>query len=95
MDPDISELERELRAIFRVRQPRYRYFQSGQHMFCWTTEKLPDGKYRSWVYAPVGAGSRTGKAQEWRARQKVKHAKRKDAKARATRLWAKNVKGTK
>jgi hypothetical protein len=72
------------------REPRYRYFQrSNGPMFFWTVEKAGDGRYHSGVYAPVGKGSRSGRATAWRLDddQYSRHALRKDAKARALRLF--------
>ncbi|HEX7246408.1 MAG TPA: hypothetical protein VF245_12685 [Solirubrobacterales bacterium] len=75
--------------------PSYRYFQKGNgNMYCWTTEKAEDEKgwYASFVYRAKGKGSRTGKATRWEFDEKtmVKHRKRKDAKARALRLYKKD-----
>jgi hypothetical protein len=72
------------------REPRYRYFQrSNGPMFFWTVEKAGDGKYHSGVYVPVGKGSRSGKAQSWKLDddEYARHALRKDAKARALRMF--------
>jgi hypothetical protein len=45
--------------------------------------------YASFVYEPIGRGSRTAKATQWRYVQEAEswHALRKDAKARALRLF--------
>lgn len=72
------------------REPRWRYFQrrSGP-MFIWTTEQDADGWYWSSVAYPVGPGARSGKAQRW-TRTKAsarKHRRRKNAKARALKLF--------
>lgn len=84
-----DEINRRL-AEFMPRPLRFRYFAKGNGpMFYWTTERDDDGKYHSGVYAPVGKGSRSGKAKEWHLdiEQESKHALRKDAKARALRLF--------
>lgn len=57
-----------------------------------------DGKGKGWyfsfVYIPVGKGSRSGKAEEWRFQDSSlrRHRKRKDAKARAEKLYDKETK---
>jgi hypothetical protein len=69
--------------------PRFRYFQTGRGpMFSWTTETC-EGKYVSFVHVPVGKGARSGKAEEWRLVDESisAHDLRKDAKARALRLF--------
>lgn len=80
--------------------PAYRYFQKGNgNMYCWTTEKAditdddPRGWYASFVYRAVGKGSRSGEAVQWKPDVKtmVRHRKRKDAKARALRLYSKDA----
>jgi hypothetical protein len=63
----------------------------------WDTEPCPKcggsglgkGWYASFVYRAVGKGSRSGKATRWELDDDslVKHRKRKDAKARALRLY--------
>jgi hypothetical protein len=49
------------------------------------------GWYASFIYRATGSGSRTGNAERWDFDEKslVKHRKRKDAKARALRLYRK------
>lgn len=69
--------------------PRFRYFQKHKGpMFSWTTEKV-EGAYGSFVHIPVGKGSRSGKAEEWQLVEDSisAHDLRKDAKARALRLY--------
>lgn len=69
--------------------PRFRYFQSANGpMFSWTTEKV-EGLYASFVHVPVGHGSRSGSAEEWELVEDSisAHALRRDAKARALRLF--------
>jgi|SRR3954464_10879759 hypothetical protein len=73
------------------REPRYRYFQRGSGpMFYWTVEADTEtGRYQSGVYRPIGKGSRSGKATSWKLddAEVSRHALRKDAKARALRLF--------
>ena len=72
------------------REPRWRYFARGNGpMFYWTTERDGTGKYQSGVYRPIGKGSRSGKASRWEIDDDAisRHALRKDAKARALRLF--------
>ena len=69
--------------------PRFRYFQKRNGpMFSWTTEKV-EGLYVSFVHVPVGPGSRAGKADTFGLVEDsiTGHALRKDAKARALRLY--------
>lgn len=80
-----EQLNRVLRR-FMPRAASYRYFEHRQHMYCWTTEPV-DGKFASFVYVPYGPGARTGKAERWRATRKVEHRLRRQAKARALRLY--------
>lgn len=81
------------------RAPRYRYFQhQGGAMFGWYVEAPTDmegqqiehaGRYCSFVYVPVGKGSRSGKATTFKYVPDSEgwHVLRKDAKARALRLY--------
>lgn len=70
------------------RDPRYRYFRGpNQEMFCWTTEKMRDGKFAAFEYRPIGKGSRTGKARRWKIARELHFAQRKTAKARAQKWW--------
>lgn len=100
--PDVSpDLIRRLNAALAAyggREPRYRYWQqhAGGAMFFWTVERYDDdaghehaGLYVSGVYVPVGPGSRSGKARTFKlAGDSVSgHRLRKDAKARALRLY--------
>ena len=78
-------------------EARWRYFQKKRGpMFVWTVEPFrtrygskADGKYESVVYVPYGKGSRSGRAENWRRDEETAslHALRKDAKARALRLY--------
>lgn len=79
--------------------PKYRYYQKdGGHMYCWTVERADQtdddeqGYYASFIYRAKGKGSRIGKASQWAFDEKtmVRHRKRKDAKARALRLYRKD-----
>lgn len=83
------------------REPRYRYFQrAGGPMFGWYVESPTEGeragRYASFVYEPVGPGSRSGKATTWRYVPEAEswHDLRRDAKARALRLFREWEAGT-
>lgn len=58
---------------------------------CGGNGKEPKGWYFSFIYAAVGKGSRSGKAEEWRFVDSSlrHHRKRKDAKGRAEKLYDK------
>jgi hypothetical protein len=85
--------------LHRPQEARWRYFQRGRGpMFVWWTvepfrrrygDSKADGKYESVVYVPYGRGSRSGRAENWRRDESTAtlHALRKDAKARALRLY--------
>jgi hypothetical protein len=92
-----DELRRYLDRLM-PKEARSRYFQKGRGpMFFWTVEPFntqygnakADGKYESVVYVPYGPGSRSGKAERWKRDESTStlHALRKDAKARALRLF--------
>lgn len=94
-----AELEQYLHRLL-PREVRHRYFQKRNGpMFIWTVEPFnlrdkedkANGKYESVVYVPYGKGSRTGKATRWQRDESTAslHALRKDAKARALRLYRK------
>lgn len=86
LDRASIELNKLLASVFR--SPRYRYFGHDGWMYCWTTEKLSDGKYHAFTYKPVGKGARSGEARRWRATGKdVGFRQRNKAKARAWRWW--------
>ena len=75
-----------LRNLFTTRTPSYRYFhhKGRQDRYFWTTEPVKhNGKmrYASGIYRYLT----TKKA--FRLTQASYHAKRKDAKARALKLW--------
>lgn len=74
----------EYQRLFR--EPRYRYFQHKQVMYCWTTEPL-DGTYAAFIYRPEGTGARTGKASQWRKVKELRFRQRKTAKARALKWY--------
>jgi hypothetical protein len=76
--------------------PSYRYFMGANgSMYCWTTERADQtdddekGWYASFIYRSYGPGSRSGKAKQWKPDMKTmrRHRKRKDAKARALKLY--------
>ena len=78
-----------LRSLFTTRTPSYRYFhhKGSNDQYFWTTEPVKhNGKMRfaSGIYRYL----KTKKA--FRLTQAGYHAKRKDAKARALRLWGEN-----
>lgn len=86
----ITERAERLMRRFMPRQVRYRYFEHGQRMFCWSTEPMRvDGPFVSWEYVPTGPGARTGKAARWEARNKREHRLRRQAKARALSMYEK------
>ena len=65
----------------------YVYFRGvDNNDYCYTPHADIDGFYYSWVYAGVGAGSRSGRAKRWTLKHIRTHRKRKDAKARAIRM---------
>jgi hypothetical protein len=80
------------------REARWAYWQDkGGPMFVYNTERIhtvdPDdpanGKFESGVFEPYGPGSRSGKATRWRKveAESSLHSLRRDAKARAFRLY--------
>lgn len=99
MTTDINELRAILMPTLRTKNPRtgrviefelnphqrtFLYFldwNGTQH--CYTPHKDKEGWYYSFVYAPVGPGSRTGKAKRWKLKKLRCHRTRKAAKARA------------
>lgn len=84
-------------AAMMPREARWAYWQDGGGpMFVYNTEPIRtmygsdvDGMFESCVFVPYGPGSRSGKATKWRERDgsRSAHALRKDAKARAYRLY--------
>ncbi len=98
MSTTVSEAVLERLRSFMPKEARWAYWQQGSGpMFIYNTERIhtpnPDslanGKFESAVSVPVGKGSRTGKASEWRVLPESRslHDLRKDAKARAYRLF--------
>jgi hypothetical protein len=82
----ICRLEQEM-ARFMPRQPNYRYFTGPNGwMYCWTTERMSDGKYAAFVYRTEGKGARSGKATSYRKIKELHFTKRTTAKARAL-MW--------
>ena len=92
-----SEVMERIRRLM-PQEARSRYFQKQNGpMFMWTVEPFylhdqtdkAHGKYESVVYRPVGPGSRSGKAKAWKRDESTAtlHVLRKDAKARALRLY--------
>jgi len=101
-EDQLTSRMREALAEFYGREPRWRYFQrNGGPMFVWTVEPFGSGglfdapepqrvgRYASVVYEPVGRGSRSGKATMFRLAEDSEslHQLRRDAKARALRLF--------
>lgn len=84
-------------ALFgHSREPRWRYFTGPDGvLYFWTTEPYDAdapwqaGNYVSGAYVPRGKGARSGKASRWEvADDSISgHRLRKDAKARALRLY--------
>ena len=73
----------EVFAMEVGREPRYRYFGHRGWLYCWTTERMGDGKYASFVYRPIGPGSQSGKAKRWKLTKETHFTKRSTAKAHA------------
>jgi hypothetical protein len=95
-----AQLRERLNELYG-REPRWRYFQrDGGPMFAWTVEPFGTGglfdegdptrtgRYASFVYEPIGRGSRSGTATTFRLAEHSEslHELRRDAKARALRL---------
>jgi len=88
-------------AALLPRRARWAYWQDGNGpMFVYNTERLRlpeggpcDGKFESAIFEPYGPGSRSGKATRWRKRagSSTCHALRRDAKARAWRLYQEHL----
>jgi hypothetical protein len=94
---DLREIADRI-AQFMPREARWAYWQTKDgRMFVYNTERLHtlnpndpgNGKFESAVYVPYGPGSRSGKATQWRKLEGESslHDLRKDAKARAYRLY--------
>jgi hypothetical protein len=80
---------RDLNAAFNqvFREPRWRYYGKRgalaghpADVYCYSTEKI-NGHFQSWVYRYVR------KTQTWKMVKPVKHSRRRDAKARALKLY--------
>jgi len=89
-DRDTKEFERIIRSdptltvLFTRRMPSYRYFSVGKDQYFWTTEAVKHGgkpRYASGIYRYL----KTKKA--FKLVNERYHVKRKDAKARALKLW--------
>ncbi len=79
----ILAAEPALAALFS-RQPAYRYWTDPRgYRYCWTTERMSDGKYAAFTYRPVGKGSRSGKATRFKLAREVHFRTRRAAKQRA------------
>jgi hypothetical protein len=74
---------------------KYLYFQpkGSSKQFCYTPHADREGWYYSFTYQPLGKGARTGKATRWTLKSLVPHRVRKQAKARALRLYYKESNG--
>lgn len=92
--------DEDVATLFRGLMPqsaRSAYWQKGNGpMFAYNTERIrtwpedpANGKFESAVFEPYGLGSRSGKATRWRKveGESSLHDLRKDAKARAYRLY--------
>lgn len=75
--------EPALAALFS-RPAAYRYWTDPRgYRYCWTTERLSDGKFAAFAYRPVGKGSRSGKATKLKKVREVRFRTRRQAKQRA------------
>jgi len=84
-------------AELMPREARWAYFQRGRGpMFVYNTERINErfptranGMFESAIFEPIGKGSRSGKAVAWKVRADSRslHTLRRDAKARAYRLY--------
>lgn len=93
------EISQELLDRMRMgpRLPRHRRFEAPDNgpLFFWTVEKADHKghpfheRYISGVFKPVGKGSGSGSATEWEVDRELSsgHKLRRDAKARALRLY--------
>ena len=98
VEPMIDDAVRRALQRLLPNEARSRYFQSRNGpAFFWTVEPfnlrdktdVAQGKYESVVYRPCGPGSRTGNATRWERDESTAslHALRRDAKARALKLY--------
>jgi len=84
----IIENDPTLRAMFTVRLPSYRYYEIGKDQYFWTTERVKHkGKMRfaSGVYKCLNPKDKVRLA--FKLTRECYHVKRKDAKARAWKLY--------
>jgi len=73
-----------IRFSLKDGQHVYRYFQGrGEEMYAWSPHADTEGNYWSWVYTPVGKGSRSGKTKRWTIKQLVGFRHPRKARARA------------
>jgi len=96
-NPVSEETRRMIERLVFPETARWRYFQTGAGpMFFWNTEPIrtryggaADGKYDSGVVVPYGPGSKSGTASRWKVDPEsvFAHVLRRDAKARALRLF--------
>lgn len=105
MPPEIAEIMIEVFGSgFSARNPRTNKpieFTSGPHKrdylrfvkdgneYCYTPHPDKDNWYYSFAYIGVGHGSRTGKPTRWKLKFLRCHRLRKDAKARAIKMYRK------
>lgn len=83
----MCRLEREM-ARFMPRDPSYRYWTDPRGwMYCWTTERMGDGKFAAFIYRPIGKGSRSGKTGTYKLVKEVHFAKRSTAKRHAEQWY--------
>ncbi len=86
-DIDLDKLAERFAEVEHLLRPgtdvRWAYFQLGDGpMFCWNTERLPDGSWESFVYEPDSDGG-------WTLAEGsvTSHRLRREAKARAVGLF--------
>jgi hypothetical protein len=73
---------------FMPHEPSYRYWTGEDGWrYCWTTEKMGDGRYAAFMYKPVGKGARSGKATSFVLVKEIHFNKRTTAKARAAKWF--------
>lgn len=75
----------------KKREHTFNYFLSRKgDLFCYTPHPDVDGNFWCFTYKPIGKGSRSGKAIQWKAIDLVRCAKRKTAKDKALARWSKS-----
>jgi hypothetical protein len=81
-DETLDWLKDQINQVYSqiFRMPRYRYFQFGKEMYCWTTEPM-----RGHFYAMIYRYVKTTKT--WKLVKKVQFGRRKIAKARAYKWY--------